>query len=341
MARRSVINIVWRNILVRTALYYAVLAVILYWFRNLITLEFPSSDEAGNSLGLSKGAAKRLLALGGPAGGRQAAEAMVSALAFALPVSWIYTLTKRKKGWKQGIVQSLVVLPIVIAGIVVVLKTNLALAFGLAAIVAAVRFRSTLDDPKDAAYMLVAIGIGLSAGVNPQVAAAVSFIFNVVVVALWYTDFGRTPAALEGKLAERQLERALEHASRTGTFVARMDDEIFKGMSPEQLEAISDRAWRRRMRNAPELTDGGKQDRPEFAMLLRLRTATPDEVRKVVEPQFKELFARWQFGDIIHEDDGMDVVEYSVDFADTVTPGVVSDTLRAAAGPRIVRLELR
>ena len=60
-----------------------------------------------------------------------------------------------------------------------------------------------------------------------------------------------------------------------------------------------------------------------------------------MEPQFGELFARWKFGDVLHEDDGMHVVEYEVDCAETVTPGVVNDSLRAAAGPRIVRLELR
>lgn len=340
MARRTLTDILWRNIIVRTALYYAVLGVILYWFKDAITGELPSNEDAANFVVLSKKAAKQLPPSSG-LGALPTAVAMVSALAFSLPVSWIYTLTKRKKGWKQGIVQSLVILPLVIAGIVVLLKFSLALAFGLAAIVAAVRFRSTLDDPKDAAYMLVAIGVGLSAGVKPEIAAVLSFIFNAVVVALWYTDFGRTPAALEGRMAEKQLEKALEHASRTGTFVAKMDDEIFKGMSPEQLEAISDRAWRRRKRQAPEMEEGEKREKPDYAMLLRLRTADHEALRKVVEPRFQELFARWKFGDVVHEDDGLHVVEYAVDFAETVTPGVVSDTLRAAAGPRIVRLELR
>ena len=197
---------------------------------------------------------------------------MLSAIAFALPVSWIYTLTRRKKGWKQGVVQSLVVLPGIIAGIVVLLKYSLPLAFGLGAIVAAVRFRSTLDDTKDAAFMLVSIGIGLSAGVNPPLAAVLSFIFSALIVALWITDFGRAPAALEGRLAEKQLEKALEHASRTGTFVARMDDEVFKGLSPDQLEAIADRAWRRRKRQAPELTE----DEGEIAARLRRAAPHPD-----------------------------------------------------------------
>jgi len=340
MARsRTLVDILWRNTLVRVAIYYAVLAAILYWFRDTIAEAFPALEESAKTTVLTKKAAKEFIPTEGPSAA-STAIAMVSGLAFALPVSWIYTLTRRKKGWKQGIVQSLVILPLIIAGIVVVLKGSLSLAFGLAAVVAAVRFRSTLDDTKDASYMLVAIGVGLAAGVNPQIAAVLSFVFNVVVVALWYTDFGRTPSALEGKMAERQLEKALEHASRTGTFVAKMDDEIFKGMSPEQLEAISDRAWRRRKRQSKDL-DEEEREKPDYAMLLRLRTAAPEEVRKLVEPHFPDLFARWHFGDIVHEDDGMHVVEYSVDFADTVTPGVVSDTLRGAAGPNIVRLELR
>ena len=63
--------------------------------------------------------------------------AMSSALIFSIPVTWIYTLTHKKKGWKQGTVQSLVALPVVIAGIVVLLKYSLPLAFGMAEIVAA------------------------------------------------------------------------------------------------------------------------------------------------------------------------------------------------------------
>ncbi|HVT37870.1 MAG TPA: DUF4956 domain-containing protein [Gemmatimonadaceae bacterium] len=338
MARRSPIGILWSNILIRTAVYYAVLGTLLYLFRDNFEGGVPAGDELANLV--SKKAAKSALPASGPAA-LPTAIAMVSAVLFALPVSWIYTLTRRKKGWKQGIVQSLVILPAIIAGIVVVLKYGLALAFGMAAIVAAVRFRSTLDDTKDAAYMLVAIGVGLSAGVNPQVAGVLSFIFSVVMVAMWFTDFGRTPAALEGRFAEKQLERALETASRTGTFVARMDDEVFKALAPEQLEAIADRAWRRRKRNAPELTEAESGERPQYAVLLRLRTAAPDELRTAVEPHFEHLFARWRFGDIVHEDDGMHVVEYAVDFDPTVTPGVVSDKLRDAAGPRLVRLEMR
>lgn len=342
MAKRSLVEVLWQNILIRTALYYVVLGFVLYLLPDLSVGGFGMLTEesiAALSYSVTKSGPApsppdvRLLA---PA----TAVAMVSAFALVLPVSWIYTLTRKKKGWQQSVVQTLLVLPVIVAGIVVLVKFSLALAFGLTAIVTAVRFRNTLEDTKDAAYLLIGIGIGLAAGVYTPVAGVLSLGFNVLIVGLWYTDFGRTPAALEGKMAERRLERALEHASRTGTFVARMDDEVLKALAPEQLEALADRARRRIKRNAPELKDAD-QPSPEYATLLRLRTTSPDEVRKIVEPQFRELFTRWKFGDVVHEDDGMHVVEYEVDCAETVTPGVVNDSLRAAAGSKIVRLEMR
>lgn len=340
MARRSPASILWNNILLRTTVYYAVLGTLLWWFRDYFAAS-ASGGVDGAILFVSKKSLKDLPPSAAP-GALDAVVAMVTAILFALPVSWIYTLTRRKKGWKQSMVQHLVVLPVVIAGIAVLLRNSLPLAFGTAAIVAAVRFRSTLDDPKDAGFMLVGIGVGLSAGtVNPPVAGVLSFIFSFVIVVLWLTDFGRTPAALEGRLAEKQLERALENASRTGTFVAKMDDEVFKGLAPAQLEAIADRAWRRRKRSAPELTDSEGEEHAQYAVLLRLRTAAPDDLRAAVEQHFSELFARWRFGDVVHEDDGMHVVEYAVDFDPTVTPGVVSDKLREAAGTTLVRLEMR
>ena len=342
MARRSAPVPVWSNILLRTAIYYAILAVALYWLRDLSVGGLPVlNEDAATVVGLGKKAlAKDLGPQPGPAA-LPTAIAMMTALLFSIPVAWIYTLTHRKKGWKQGTVQSMVIMPVVIAGIVVLLKYSLALAFGMAAIVAAVRFKSVLNDTRDSAFMLCGIGMGLSAGVVPEIAGVLSFLFSSVVVAMWYVDFGRAPAALEGKLAEATLERALEHASRTGTFVARMDDEVFKSLAPDQLEAIADRAWRRRKRNAPDLADEDRTvTHEDYSSLLRLRTASPEQLREAIEGEFPSLFKRWRFGDVLHEKDGLHTVEYAVELASTVTPGVVSDTLRGVAAQHLVRLEL-
>ena len=99
------------------------------------------------------------------------AVAMLAAVLLSLPVAWVYLLTRAKRGYQQSVVQLLIVLPTVVAGIVLLVKYSLALAFSLAGIVAAVRFRNTLDDSKDAVYVFLATAIGLAAAVNLPVAA--------------------------------------------------------------------------------------------------------------------------------------------------------------------------
>jgi hypothetical protein len=114
----------------------------------------------------------------------------LSALALSLPVAWIYMYTRRLR-YDASLVHSVIILPMVVAGIVVIVKDSVALAFSLAGIVAAVRFRNTLKDPKDAVYIFLTLGIGLAAGVQAvDVALVMSLLFNVVVLVLWRWNLG-------------------------------------------------------------------------------------------------------------------------------------------------------
>src|SRR6185503_17275892 len=126
------------------------------------------------------------------------------------PIAWVYRITRRRKGFDQSIVHTLLMLPIAVAGIMVLVQNSLALAFSLAGI-AALRFRNTLDDTKDAIYLFVATGIGISAAVSQfDVGLMLSFLFSATVIVLWWTDLGRTPARLEAKLTLRRLRRTAE-----------------------------------------------------------------------------------------------------------------------------------
>jgi hypothetical protein len=329
---------VWDNILLRTILYYLVLAAAAAWLGDV------SVGGLGSNAGIDAliaGFSKSDLVSTAPPAGPAAIHAivaMVSALAFALPVAWVYVLTRQKKGYSQSVVQALVVLPVVIAGVVVLVKHSLILAFALGGIVAAVRFRTTLEDTKDAAAVFCVTGIGLASAVAPDVAAVLSVGFNLLVVALWLTEFGRSPASLEGKRAQRQLERALAVASRTGTFVAKMDDEVLKSLSPEQLEALADRAWKRKRKMATESADT-PQHAHEF--LLRVVCTNLDVARPLIEREFEGLFSRWKYMGSERTEDGYRVAEYGVDLAETVTRGVVGDTLHSIPGAGVGRVELR
>ena len=120
-----------------------------------------------------------------------AAIAMLGALALVIPVAWVYTIIKRGERYDPSVLQSVIIMPIAVAGIVIIVQHSIALAFSLAGIVAAVRFRTTLKDTKDAVYIFLAIGVGLAAGVQAlMVALIMSVIFNAVVLAVWRFNIG-------------------------------------------------------------------------------------------------------------------------------------------------------
>jgi hypothetical protein len=268
--------------------------------------------------------------------GITAVLAMLAAISLALPVAWVYQLTRAKRGYQQSVVQLLIMLPLVVAGIVVLVKYSVALAFSLAGIVAAVRFRNTLDDSKDAVYVFLATGIGLAAAVDIPVATVISILFNATMLALWYTDFGNQPIELEGEIAEKRLERARELA-RTGTFVARIDDEVFKNMSREQLEGVAERAWRR----AHGDLDSSSSKTPAAEMRLRVRTTDVERMRKVVDPLLDDYAKEWEASDVTIDAKGILTIEYVMEPKKSTDPETLLALVRAASGDDLVEAELR
>jgi hypothetical protein len=74
-----------------------------------------------------------------------------------------------------------------------IVLNSLALAFSLAGVVAAVRFRFSLAQPSDAMYIFVAIAIGLGAGIGALgVAAVISFAFTMATLCIWRLEYGKT-----------------------------------------------------------------------------------------------------------------------------------------------------
>lgn len=142
--------------------------------------------------------------------------ALSGTLLFTLPLSWTYMGTRRKKGVDQSVAQTIVILPIAVAGIVVVVQDSIALAFSLAGIVAAVRFRTTLKRVSDALYIFAAIGIGLACGVGAiGVGGVISAFFNFAILILWHCDYatcsqvGPLPEFASGRLLEKARAQGL------------------------------------------------------------------------------------------------------------------------------------
>jgi len=335
VARKSGIrDALEHNIVLRTVIYYVVLFGVARWVYTLPAaqqLVKASLDALVNSPVFSFG--KPDVAAATPAAVSPATLAlttttsMIGAVLLALPVAWIYTMTRKKRGYDQSVVQTLILLPALVAGVVVLVKYSLALAFSLAGIVAAVRFRTTLDDSKDAVYIFLATAIGLAAGVQLPMAAMLSVTFNVIVLFLWYTEFGKVPPAMEGIVAERKLEEARDRMRQTGSFVSMLDDEIFADMTPEQLDLAADRAWRRKRElGTEELTDEEMQKRDA---LLRLKTNDVDAMRGPIEVVLEDLCKKYRFVGIVKHDDGTKTVDYAITLKKSTRGADLADALHA------------
>ena len=125
--------------------------------------------------------------------------ALAMAFWVTLPITWLYRWTRPRKKYSQSFAHTLLVIPIAISLVVFLVKDSIALAFSLAGIVAAVRFRTTLEEPMDSVYLLMAIGIGLAAGTQLiLVAYLASLVFVIVSLGVWKSNFGAQPDILTG-----------------------------------------------------------------------------------------------------------------------------------------------
>ena len=125
--------------------------------------------------------------------------ALVLAFGVTLPITWVYRWTRPRKKYSQSFAHTLLVVPTSITLVVFLVKGSLALAFSLAGIVAAVRFRTSLEEPMDAVYMFMAIGIGLAAGTQlTTVAYLASLVFVAISLGVWKSNFGARPAVISG-----------------------------------------------------------------------------------------------------------------------------------------------
>jgi|GEM_PF-1158163 len=174
--------------------YFLMLAVVLMlvavtvpWFADLLVPSAPGTEPFP---GVRAPTLTQLVTTVGQTA-VLAVVSLLAALAFAVPIVWIYTVIMRQEGYDRSFVRLMAALPVVVAGVVQVVRGDLALAFALAGIVAAVRFRTTVKDLLDAVFAFSVIGVGLAAGTGSfTLAGALSAVFSLLGYALWRLNVG-------------------------------------------------------------------------------------------------------------------------------------------------------
>jgi uncharacterized membrane protein YhiD involved in acid resistance len=119
---------------------------------------------------------------------RQLGDALISLpLAALLGAALAFRPTRRGTPPRTpAVVQTQIMLAVVGAVVMLIVGASLARAFGIVGVASLIRYRSKIDDPKDAVVMLCALGVGLAAGVGLYALAVFATAF--MGVALWIIE---------------------------------------------------------------------------------------------------------------------------------------------------------
>jgi hypothetical protein len=165
--------------------------------------------------------------------------ALLLAFACGHVIAWMYMFTHTGLSYSRSYVNTLILMPVIVAMVMMILANNLVLAFGLMAIFAMVRFRSILRDTLDTAYVLAVIVIGLACGTLKFASAVIGCLATALLMLYFYTTgFGtrhRYDLILNvqwvrpaGELTE--LRQLLERHSRSARCASQRSNEGYPGI---------------------------------------------------------------------------------------------------------------
>ena len=257
---------------------------------------------------------------------------MIATLALMLPVTWLYMSARKTRGHNQAVAQTLIILPIVVAGIVLIVRDSLALAFSLAGVVAAVRFRTTLRDTRDVVFVFLAIAVGFAAGVQSlTIGAVVSVVFNFVVLLTWRYDFGRN--VLEPTASARWAEPLNAIAQTRGEGVV-PDRDLMLALTQEKADTLSKRLDRVRRLLGPN----GKK--PRFNAILTITTNGISEAQQQVEEALDHIARRWRLDEVVTNTGKPSELYYLLRVRSSTSRDAVLTAIRASVGDKIVAADL-
>jgi hypothetical protein len=221
-----------------------------------------------------------------------------------------------------------------------VVRGDLALAFALAGVVAAVRFRTTVKDLQDATFAFAAIGIGLAAGTGSFVlAGALSTTFTLLAWAIWRLKLGQVEPSMALETGGVKLSQALVPGEmHDGVIVG--DGQAVKTVGEENLRDLS--ASIDRLATYVR-GDALRRKKRYESLLLAYVNAGEKNVRETVESVIDKHASRWVFVDRIdlNHGDNINVLEYLVRLRKSVEVGSMFDDFEFGPDEPIRAVELK
>ncbi|MFE5309547.1 DUF4956 domain-containing protein [Isoptericola sp. NPDC056573] len=112
--------------------------------------------------------------------------AMTLVLSFVLSsaIGWVYKRTHRNISYSQSYVQTLVIIGMVVAVIMLVVGSNIARAFALVGALSVIRFRNAIKETRDVGFIFLVMAIGMAVGTRFYLLAAAATAIILLVIFL-------------------------------------------------------------------------------------------------------------------------------------------------------------
>jgi hypothetical protein len=256
-----------------------------------------------------------------------AVVAMVGALLLMLPIAWAYVATRERHKVDQSLVTTIALLPLAVAAIMVIVRDSLAVAFSLAGIAGLVRFRNALDDARDAMYVILAIAVGLGAGVGAlEAAAALSVLFNLVAVILWKWNTAQ-PVIVDIALGERSIPegQSLFQAITSSGPPARHPAPVAEWFEPAAAKPLLENG-------APRIVE---HDPLRRLGILRVHAADDIPTRREVEEVIDAHAKTWALESDDRGADDLPTLTYEIRLKKKYQPAHLLGALQERLGPRL------
>jgi hypothetical protein len=149
--------------------------------------------------------------------------AIVLVLSFLLTavVAAIYKNTHRGTSYSQSFAQTLVLMGMVTALIMLIIGSNIARAFSLVGALSVIRFRNAVKETRDVGFMFVVMAIGMAIGTRFYLLATVATaILGAVIYVMFKGDF----------FARRVAERLLRVRMPPGSDHERILEPVFRDL---------------------------------------------------------------------------------------------------------------
>ena len=132
------------------------------------------------------------------------------AILFCIYIYAVYYLSQNKSFYNKQFNIVLGVLPIITAGIILAMQSNLVISLGMVGALSIVRFRTAVKEPKDMLFLFWSIGIGIILGArNYELALLISIVVTILLFLLELVPEGRASVLLVVNMDGEGKEDAL------------------------------------------------------------------------------------------------------------------------------------